>query len=281
MNNTPDSSQYIHGSTPDEQARLSLLNEILNQSCLRELNPQSGERVLDVGSGLGQFTCLIANAVGPEGYVIGVERDLSQITQARRIAEGLPDSRVVEFRKGDALKLPLHESEWGTFDLAHARFLLEHIPSPALVVAQMIRSVRPGGRVFISDDDHENFRPWPEPPGFPALWQAYIRSYDRFGNDPYIGRRLVALLQERGLTSIRNNCVFFGGCAGNEGFEAIADNLIGVLEGAKEVLLSNDLLDLESFCAGIDGLHRWKSHPSAALWYTVCCAQGVVPCGSK
>ena len=272
-----ESSEYIHGSSPEEQHRLSLLNDILNESCLRELNLQPGEKVLDLGSGLGQFTRLIARTAGSKGHVVGIERDRDQILQAKRLADSSDESELVEFRQGDALELPLSGSEWGTFDVAHARFLLEHVPRPALVVAQMVRSVRPGGRVFVTDDDHGNFRPWPEPPGFQVLWQAYVRSYDRLGNDPYVGRRLVSLLRDGGLTSIRNSCVFFGGCAGNDVFQAVADNLIAALAGAKDAILNGELLDEESFDTGIDGLQHWKANSSAALWYAACCAEGTVP----
>ena len=270
-------SEYIHGSSPEEQHRLSLLNDILNEACLKELNLQRGEKVLDVGSGLGQFTRLMARTVGGEGHVVGIERNQDQLSQAKTLAERSDESKLVAFRKGDALDLPLSGSEWGTFDVAHARFLLEHIPRPELVIAQMVRSVRPGGRVFVSDDDHGDFRPWPEPPGFQALWQAYVSSYEMLGNDPYVGRRLVSLLRDGGLTSIRNSCVFFGGCAGNERFQAIADNLIGALAGAKEAIVSGDLMDERSFRAGIDGLQQWKADPSAALWYSACCAEGIIP----
>ena len=269
-------SEYIHGSSPDEQQRLSLLNGILNESCLRELNLRPGEKVLDLGSGLGQFTRLIARTLGSEGHVLGIERDRNQISQAIKLAESSGESELVAFRQGDALELPLRGPEWGSFDVAHARFLLEHVSRPEAVIAEMVRALRPGGRVFVSDDDHGNFRPWPEPPGFPAIWQAYVRSYERLGNDPYVGRRLVSLLRGAGLASIRNTCVFFGGCAGNERFQAIADNLIGALEGARDTMLSEDYLDEAAFHAGMDGLRQWKADPSAVLWYTVCCAEGVL-----
>ncbi|WP_299848127.1 methyltransferase domain-containing protein [uncultured Roseovarius sp.] len=276
-NDMSESSEYIHGSSPEEQHRLSLLNDILNVACLKELNLRPGEKVLDFGSGLGQFTRLMARTVGGKGQVVGVERDQDQLSQAKRLADSSGEAAFVEFRQGDALEPPLSAAEWGTFDLAHTRFLLEHVPRPALVIEQMVRSVRPGGRVFVTDDDHGDFRPWPEPQGFQTLWRAYVRSYEMLGNDPYVGRRLVSLLQDGGLTSIRNSCVFFGGCAGNEGFQAIADNLIGALEGAKEAILSGELLDEKSFHAGMDGLRQWKAHPSSALWYSACCAEGFVP----
>ena len=269
-------SSYIHGSSAAEQKRLSLLNALLNQKCLAELNPKPGDKVLDVGCGLGQFSRTIARTTGASGHVVGIERDTQQLAQARTLAEsdGEPDS--VEFREGDAMELPLDEHEWQSFDVAHCRFLLEHLPNPKGAVAQMVKAVRPGGRVVVIDDDHDYFHPWPEPAGFPALWQAYVHSYERLGNDPYIGRRLVLVLREAGLTSIRNSCVFFGGCGGNETFEAVADNLIGALAGAKEAMLSDGFLDEESYNIGMDGLVQWKDDTASALWYSACYAEGFV-----
>lgn len=273
---TPELPEYIHGSSAEEQRRLSLLNEILNEACLAELNLKPGERVVDFGSGLGQFTRVIARSVGLEGQVIGIERDPDQIAAARACAQDDQEAGLVEFRLGDGLDPPLHEPEWGSFDLAHARFLLEHVSHPARVIKNMARSLRPGGRILVIDDDHGNFRPWPEPQGFAALWDAYVQSFDRLGNDPYVGRRLVSLLHDAGLRSLRNSFVFFGGCAPNERFQAIADNLITAILGAKDRILTENLLDEPSFLAGIDGLLTWKAHPSAALWYAACCAEGIL-----
>jgi len=52
----------------------------------------------------------------------------------------------------------------------------------------MAQAVRPGGRVILSDDDCDGLRLWPEPPGFAPVWIAYQRTYDRHGNDPFVGR---------------------------------------------------------------------------------------------
>ena len=68
-------AEYIHGTSPSEQGRLSLLNSLLNESCLRELNLQGTERIVDFGCGLGQFTRLMAQKVRSQGRVVGIERD--------------------------------------------------------------------------------------------------------------------------------------------------------------------------------------------------------------
>ena len=178
-------SSYIHGSSTAERKRLSILNTLLNRKCLSELNPKSEDKVLDVGCGLGQFSRSIARAVGVNGHVLGIERDTQQHAQARALAESDGELDLVDFREGDAMELPLKDHEWESFDVAHCRFLLEHLPDPEGAVAQMVKAVRPGGRVFVIDDDHDYFHPWPEPAGFPALWQAYVRSYERLGNEPF------------------------------------------------------------------------------------------------
>jgi precorrin-6B methylase 2 len=72
-------SHYIHGSSPEEQHRLSLLNGLLNTSSLRELNLDQCNRIMDVGCGLGQFTRTLARAIDSKGFVLGIERDPQQM----------------------------------------------------------------------------------------------------------------------------------------------------------------------------------------------------------
>ena len=269
------SQRYIHGSKPREQRRLSSLNELLNQACLRELALTGGEAVLDVGSGLGQFTRDMARAVAPDGRVIGVEQDKQQLAEARRQAQEVGEVDLVEWRHGDALDLPLEKSEWGRFDVAHARFVLEHVREPEQVVRQMVRAVRRGGRVVLADDDHQVLRLWPEPPGFVELWQAYIRAYEDLGCDPFVGRRLVALLRAAGAKPRRNHWIFFGSCAGAPEFPAFVRNAIGVIETAREVITGPLGFSTKQFDRALRELRRWGHRSDAAIWYGLCWAEGV------
>jgi SAM-dependent methyltransferase len=275
--NKPLPSSYIHGTTAPEQHRLSLMNDLINSGSLRELALRGGESILDVGSGLGQLTRSMARAAGPGARVVGVERDPEQLAEAVRLAHAAGEVQLLEMRPGDAMALPLRDQEWGTFDVAHTRFVLEHVPDPLGVVRQMVRAVRPGGRIVLEDDDHDVLRLWPEPPGFSAVWEAYIRTYDRLGNDPYIGRQLVALLHEAGARPQRNTWIFFGSCAGHDSFDALAQNLITILEGARDTLLVQALLKKEYFETGLQELRKWTLRPDAALWYAICWAEGIRP----
>jgi ubiquinone/menaquinone biosynthesis C-methylase UbiE len=269
-----NSDRYIHGTIPAEQERLSRLNDLLNEASLRELAIRGGEKIIDVGCGLAQFTRAMARAAGVRPGVLGIERDLGQLAEARRLAGSEGEMDLVELRQGDALALPLRDDEWGTFDIAHTRFLLEHVTDPLAVVGQMVKAIRPGGRIVLADDDHDVLRLWPEPPGFVQLWHGYIRSYDRLGSDPYVGRRLVSLLHAAGAAPVRNTWIFFGACAGAPVFPAIVENLEKILVGARAVIIETAHLDEAVFDQTIAALRQWGTLPDAAFWFAMCWAEG-------
>ena len=268
-------SQYVHGTTAEEQRRLSVLNDLLNESSLSALALEGGERVLDVGAGLGQLTRAMARAVGPSGRVVGIERSARQIAEATRLARAAGEERLLELREGDVMELELAPGEWGSFDVAHARFILEHVPAPERVVRAMVRAVRVGGRIVLEDDDHDVLRLWPEPPGVMAVWREYIRSYERNGNDPAIGRKLVALLEGAGAAPARNAWLFFGGCAGDGRLDLFVRNFIAILEGARAAILAGGEVDAPRFDAAIAAARAFGERSDAAFWFARCWAEGV------
>jgi SAM-dependent methyltransferase len=265
---------YVHGTSPEEQRRLARLNEMMNTASLAELLPVRGTRILDVGSGLGQLTRAMARAAGAGARAVGVERSAEQIAEAERLAREDGDNGLAEFRLGDALAMPLADAEWGTFDLAHARFLLEHVPDPLAVVKAMVRAVRPGGRVVLEDDDHDLLRLWPEPPGATALWNAYVETFRRHGNDPHVGRKLVALLRDAGATPVRSTWIFLGGAAGTPEFAAWSENLIAIFLGARASILEGGHVAAPAFEDSIGALRTWAVRDDAALWYAIPWAEG-------
>jgi SAM-dependent methyltransferase len=265
--------RYVHGTTPREQRRLTHLNDLMNAACLRELAPRRGERAVDFGAGLGQMSRAIARATGVP--VVAIEASIEQRAEAQRQARLAGEARAVEWRAGDVLDPPLGAGELGTFDLAHARFILEHVPDPLAVVRHMVRAVRPGGRVVLADDDHDVLRLWPEPPGVYDVWRAYLRTYDRNGNDPIIGRRLVELLHAAGAKPVRNTWVFFGSCSGNASFAPLVANLASILEGARPAMERAGLVDPALVNDALRGLRAWGRRPDAALWFSICWAEGV------
>lgn len=275
MGGAPRDSHYIHGTEPSEQERLLMMNRLVNAPALRELALAGGESILDLGCGLAGLTRAMARAAGPGARVLGIERSAEQLAEALRQAAAAGEAELVELRPGDALAPPLAEAEWGSFDVVHARFLLEHLQNPLDAVKVMMRAARPGGRLILQDDDHALLTLHPEPAGFTTLWTAYMRSYDRVGNDPYIGRRLVALLHAAGARPGRATLINFGASAGDPLFDTWCENLARIFSGARELVLREALCDSATWDAGVAALQEWRERPDAAAWYGVCWAEGV------
>ncbi len=266
---------YIHGSSATERERLALMNRLINDRCLSALQLGEEKRVLDVGAGTGQFSKLMAQHLPGDARIVAVERNPEQLEAA---LAGQPATGCrIDFRLGDAFDLPLTADERGSFDLAHTRFLLEHVANPLGVVRQMVSAVRPGGRVVLLDDDHDLMRFWPEPPGLAAVWQAYFESYRSIGNDPLIGRKLPELLHLAGTIPSRIDYVLYGACRGQAGFEGIVANLVGVLEGAEETVLATGKVGLTEYRQAVTALGRYHEVPGASIWYVINYAEGIKP----
>lgn len=107
----------------------------------RLLAPLTGEeRVVDVGCGTGALAYALAPLVGE---VVGVDSSEAYLEAAREHAP--PGCTFVE---GDAAALPF---PYGDFDLAGCLRVLHHVRRPELVVAELARVTRRGGRILIAD----------------------------------------------------------------------------------------------------------------------------------
>ncbi len=267
-------TDYIHGFSAPEQDRLTAVQEILNKAELRELDLVGVRSILDVGAGLGQFTRMLARAAGPSARVVGIERDSRQRVEAQRQAEAAGEADLIELRAGDAERLPLDPTERATFDLVHARFLLEHVPDPLAVVREMVAAVRPGGRVVLVDDDHDLLRLWPACPPLERAWRIYWESYRDRGHDPLVGRRLPGLLHEAGARVTRVTSIFYGAPRHGALFDLVVDNLAGVIGGAAEELDRSGRLSREELEAALEAFQRWRQSEAATVWYSLPMAEG-------
>jgi ubiquinone/menaquinone biosynthesis C-methylase UbiE len=131
-------------------ARRSIPSDVLIKRQIRDrLQPLENQRVLDVGCGTGDDTREIAALVGAAGYVIGVDSSARMIHEAKRRTDSdLP----LEFRMGSVMKLEFPD---GYFDCARAERVFMHLDDPHRGLSEVIRVVRSGGRIVVSELDRE------------------------------------------------------------------------------------------------------------------------------
>ena len=107
----------------------------------RLLAPLAGdERALDVGCGTGAFAYAIAPLVGE---VVGVDSSEAYLASAR---EHAPENCRFVLGSAESLDFP-----YGDFDLVGCLRVLHHVRRPELVVSELARVTRPGGRIVIAD----------------------------------------------------------------------------------------------------------------------------------
>src|SRR5512132_1363551 len=149
MTTSHRSADYPLGNTDAEHERLirqAARVAPVTERFFREAGIELGQRVLDLGFGVGDVAMLVARLVGPSGEVVGVERDPRSIARARaRVLEaGL---RNVSFTQSDVSQISASEP----FDAAVGRFILMWLPDPAPVLRQLSLLVRPGGVVAFQE----------------------------------------------------------------------------------------------------------------------------------
>jgi ubiquinone/menaquinone biosynthesis C-methylase UbiE len=192
--------EYVLGSDRDEIARLdeqSAAIEEPTRQLLVTAGIRDGMRVLDLGSGVGHVAGLVAELVGSEGAVVGVERsaEMVSVAEARRAAAGTANVRFVEddvrsFRDADE------------FDAVVGRLILFHLPEPVTVVRHHLGSLRPGGLVAMIDFDIGTARSEPPVPLVATLRGWIEAAFRAAGANPRVGARLGEILRDAGVLDV-------------------------------------------------------------------------------
>lgn len=156
----------------------------------------AGMSVLDVGCGSGAITKGIAEAVGPTGTVLGIDRDKSLLEHARRHCEA---ASHLHFEERDVLALDFERR----FDVVTASRTLQWISDVESAVFRMARATKSNGAVVVLDYNHALHSWEPVPPAaFREFYRVFLSWRQANGWDNEIGNHLPAVFEQAGLTNV-------------------------------------------------------------------------------
>jgi SAM-dependent methyltransferase len=110
--------------------------------CVQRLNPRPGERILDLSTGTGWTSRVVARR-GASVVGVDIAGELLKTARSKAAAEGLQ----IDYQLGDAEDLPF---ETGRFDAVVSTFGIMFASRPEAAVAELTRVCRPGGRVALA-----------------------------------------------------------------------------------------------------------------------------------
>lgn len=157
------------------------------------LATQPGDRVLDVGCGPGFYCLEIAEEVGPDGRVVGIDAAEPMLDLARTRCEAFDN---VSFKRGDIMSIPV-ESE--SFDRAICIQVLEYVESATAALSEIQRTLCPGGRVVIWDIDWGTVV-WHSSDD--ALTARILTAWDQHLAHPSLPRSLAPRLRAAGFEEV-------------------------------------------------------------------------------
>jgi len=181
-----------------ELERLRALEGVFDAATRRRLleaGLSPGWNCLEVGAGAGSVAGWMAETVGTTGRVLAVDTNV-------RFVSGIASANL-EVLEADVRTAAVPP---GSFDIAHARFVLIHLPDWAEALDAMVRSLKPGGWLVLEEPDFSCSRALAGPPrlcrAFTNVHRAVEAMFRQRGMDYAFGARLPGLLQERAFEAI-------------------------------------------------------------------------------
>ena len=202
MSEAAADDRYLLAFGESAAGRLQLLDEAygpFTRTFLDRTGLAPGMSVLDVGCGSGSVSLWLAERVGPQGRVLGVDASPEQVALASNRARARSLGQV-EFRAMAAEALDGLEER---FDLVFARFLLVHVAEPEAVLRAMLRRVRPGGLLACDEQELAAACCLPPADAFAASLALAYRASRARGLDYDYGGRLFALFAALGCEDVR------------------------------------------------------------------------------
>ena len=234
-----DQPYLLDNAWREGRDRLDAVEELLDPgsiALLDRLGIEPGWTCLELGAGGGSIAKWLSARVGATGHVVATDLDTRHLVSLAELLN-------VEVRRHDIVSESLDDA---SFDLVHARLVLEHLPERDAALRKLVRGLKPCGWLLVESVDYVSAIAVSELGAEEHTHSQSIRlqMFNTLGVDANFGRRLPRLLREAGLLDVGNEGRVFvmeGGSPGARWFELSMRQLRGRL--VKSGGLSNAEVD--------------------------------------
>lgn len=114
-----------------------------------------GMTVADIGCGLGYLGYSFWSHFGEGGMYVGLDQSASLIAQAQDMSQSWAKNGKAIFVTGNALDIPIEDD---SFDVVMGQTIVMHLPDPLAGVKEMLRILKPGGKIVCIEPHNINFQ---------------------------------------------------------------------------------------------------------------------------
>lgn len=170
-----------------------LSKKTFTDTLLDDASLQEGQHILDIGCAVGNLTLDIAKLIGPDGHVVGIDRNEKFLEMAREKAEqnGLKN---VTFLRRDIYDLAYKEE----FDVVTCRRVLMYLPDAVSAVEKMLSALRPKGQLILQEHNLGQLQKSGSTPLNEEVLQILRKTLLSENADIEIGLKLDSILTKAG-----------------------------------------------------------------------------------
>ncbi|MGK9171233.1 class I SAM-dependent methyltransferase [Inquilinus limosus] len=159
---------------------------------------KEGLSVADICCGIGDFAVLVQREFAPS-RLVALDHSRSSLAYARRVAQEFGVAGV-EYTYGDAAEMLLESDQ---FDFVTCRHSLQIFNKPELILKELFRICKPGGRVYITNEKNSHCLGEPRAPSIQWTYNEVAKLFQHFEMDVELGPKSRRYLMDAGFQDIR------------------------------------------------------------------------------
>jgi ubiquinone/menaquinone biosynthesis C-methylase UbiE len=189
---------YLMESSAEAERLIMKSDESSSREQLILTGLKPGMKAVDAGGGAGFVTKIISQIVGPQGAAILVDQSQERLSFA---ADYNQSQRNVQYVQSSLENISL-ESQ--SVDYVFCRFVFEYLRTPEVVFKELLRILKPGGKLVIGDLDYNILSHHPLESDLEAQLQEAANALMALGSwDPFAGRKLYSQFYRHHLGNLR------------------------------------------------------------------------------